>query len=232
MTNPAVRAPVEVAAGAGAPVRSAVWRLVIRVVPVVLFGFLTVVAILDIGRGNPSWAAMAGSSGYAALLVLQVTVFAIQPAPRARDGRAGAWVVTLVGSFAMVVAPSLPPVRMLWAVGPAQTDARLVLSLAGMALALPAMLSLRTSFSLTPQARRLATGGLYRVIRHPLYTGEILNIVGLTVALGSLTVLIATLVVVAGEVARATLEERLLRRTFPGYDAEFAGVAHLLPGVW
>jgi protein-S-isoprenylcysteine O-methyltransferase Ste14 len=39
-------------------------------------------------------------------------------------------------------------------------------------------------------------------------------------------------VVVACQVVRATLEERLLRRTFPGYDRAFHGVAHLLPGIW
>lgn len=230
MTNPAV--PLEVAPKARARESSTVWRVVIRVVPVVFFGFLTVIAVVDIGRGNQSWVAMAGQSGYALVLVLQVTAFAVQPAPRARDGRAAVWVVTLVASFAMVVAPLLPPAQHLWAVGPAQEQARFVVGLVGVSLSLFAMSSLRTSFSLTPQARRLRTAGPYRVIRHPLYTGEILSMAGIVVAVGSLTVLLAALVVVAGEVARAALEERLLRRTFPDYDAAFSGVAHLLPGIW
>jgi hypothetical protein len=32
--------------------------------------------------------------------------------------------------------------------------------------------------------------------------------------------------------ARAALEERLLRQAFPGYESSFRGVAHLLPGIW
>jgi protein-S-isoprenylcysteine O-methyltransferase Ste14 len=202
------------------------------VVPLVVFGVLTVVAADHVGNGNPSAISVVGRSAYCVLLVFQVTAFASQPAPRARDGRAAVWAVTVMATFAMVVAPSLPPVRHLWAVGAIQTQVQAVLGVIGMAIALPAMARLGRSFSLTPQARSLTTGGPYRLIRHPLYLGESLNVIGLMVASGSLTVVLAALVVVAGEVTRAALEERLLRATFPGYEDAFRGVAHLLPGVW
>jgi len=197
-----------------------------------VFGLLTVAAVFRIDDGNPSLVAIVGRSAYVALLVFQVVAFATQPAPRARDGRAGVWIVTLIATFGMGVTPSLPAVQTLWRPGATQDQIRAVLSVVGIAIALLAMASLRRSFSLTPQARRLAAGGPYRVIRHPLYLGEALNVVGYTVAVGSLTVLVAALVVVAGAVTRAVLEERLLRRTFPGYDAAFSGVAHLVPGIW
>jgi protein-S-isoprenylcysteine O-methyltransferase Ste14 len=206
--------------------------VVTRVVPVVVFGFLTVAALVHVAHGNPSDVAVVGRSAYVVLLVLQVAAFATQPAPQARDGRAGVWTVTVIATFGMVLAPSLPPLRALWAPGPTQDQVQAVLGLVGTGIALAAMATLRRSFSLTPQARRLITTGLYSVIRHPLYLGEALNIVGITVATGSLTVLVTALVVLAGEVARAALEERLLRRTFPGYDAAFCGVAHLVPGLW
>ena len=120
----------------------------------------------------------------------------------------------------------------LWTAGALQAQVQALLGLVGMAIALPAMASLGRSFSLTPQARQLRTSGLYRVVRHPLYLGETLNVIGIMVAVGSLTVALAALVVVIGEVIRAALEERLLRRSFPDYEASFHGVAHLVPGLW
>jgi protein-S-isoprenylcysteine O-methyltransferase Ste14 len=206
--------------------------VVTRTVPVVVFGALTIVAIVHIDHGDPSSVALVGRSAYAALLVFQVVAFATQSPPKAKDGRAAVWLVTLVATFGMVVAPSLPALRSLWRETPTDDRAQAVLGVIGMLIAIPAMATLRRSFSLTPQARRLATGGLYRVVRHPLYLGETLNIVGLMLAVGSLTAVVAGLLVVVSQIIRATLEERLLRRTFPGYDRAFHGVAHLLPGIW
>jgi len=190
------------------------------------------VALINLDHGNPSRLALVGRTAYAVLLIFQVAAFATQPAPQARDGRVRVWVVTLIATFGMVVAPSLPALRTLWRETALDDQVRAALGVTGMLIALPAMTSLRHSFSLTPQARTLVTGGLYRVVRHPLYLGETLNVIGLVVAVGSLTVVVATVVVVAGQVIRAILEERLLRGTFPGYDRAFRGVAHLLPGIW
>jgi protein-S-isoprenylcysteine O-methyltransferase Ste14 len=188
--------------------------------------------VVNIDHGNPSRLALVGRTAYAVLLIFQVAAFATQPAPQARDGRTRVWIVTLIATFGMVVAPSLPALRSLWRETALDDQLRAVLGVVGMLIAVPAMASLRRSFSLTPQARSLATGGLYRVVRHPLYLGEILNVIGLMVAVGSVTAVAATVVVVAGQVIRASLEERLLRRTFPEYDRAFRGVAHLLPGIW
>jgi protein-S-isoprenylcysteine O-methyltransferase Ste14 len=201
-------------------------------VPVVVFGFLTVVAVINIDRGDPSRLELVGRTAYAVLLIFQVGAFATQPAPQARDGRAGVWIVTLIATFGMVVAPSLPALRSVWHETVLDDQLRAVLGVAGMLIAVPAMATLGRSFSLTPQARALTTGGLYRVVRHPLYLGETLNVIGLTIVVGSVAVVAALVVVVACQVVRATLEERLLRRTFPGYDGAFGAVAHLLPGIW
>jgi protein-S-isoprenylcysteine O-methyltransferase Ste14 len=205
---------------------------VTRTVPILVFGLLTAAAAVNIDHGDPSRLALVGRSAYLALLVFQIAAFATQPAPQARDGRARVWIVTLLATFGMVVAPSLPALRTLWRETVLDDQARALLGVVGMLIAVPAMASLRRSFSLTPQARTLTTGGLYRVVRHPLYLGETLNVIGLMLAVGSLTVVVAAVLVVAAQVTRATLEERLLRRTFPGYDRAFHGVAHLLPGIW
>ena len=48
----------------------------------------------------------------------------------------------------------------------------------GTAIALAAKLSLRRSFGLVPANRGVKSGGAYRFVRHPMYTGYVLNHIG------------------------------------------------------
>ena len=48
----------------------------------------------------------------------------------------------------------------------------------GTAIALAAKLSLRRSFGLVPANRGVKVGGAYRFVRHPMYTGYVLNHIG------------------------------------------------------
>lgn len=48
----------------------------------------------------------------------------------------------------------------------------------GTAIALAAKLSLRRSFGLIPANRGVKSGGAYRFVRHPMYTGYVLNHIG------------------------------------------------------
>jgi|EndMetStandDraft_5_1072996.scaffolds.fasta_scaffold263095_2 protein-S-isoprenylcysteine O-methyltransferase Ste14 len=48
----------------------------------------------------------------------------------------------------------------------------------GTALALAAKLSLRRSFGLVPANRGVKSSGAYRFVRHPMYTGYVLNHIG------------------------------------------------------
>lgn len=58
-------------------------------------------------------------------------------------------------------------------------DGRMLLPLPGLALALWGMLTLDRSFAVTPAKRKLVSDGPYRVLRHPIYTGEILSLAGI-----------------------------------------------------
>lgn len=62
----------------------------------------------------------------------------------------------------------------------------------------------------------LTTNGIYRYIRHPIYTGDILLLTGLELALNSWLVVVA-FVPLAVAVKQALAEEALLARVFPGY---------------
>jgi len=79
----------------------------------------------------------------------------------------------------------------------------------------------------------VAVGGLYRHVRHPMYAGVVLVMVGLCTWLGSTAALIATLVPVAILMVRIVFEERMLRARLAGYGEYTARVRwRLVPGVW
>lgn len=63
------------------------------------------------------------------------------------------------------------------------------LMLVGIAIRVSAVLTLRKAFTLNVQVtsrQRLITSGLYRKIRHPAYTGSILSLLGIALALRNL----------------------------------------------
>jgi protein-S-isoprenylcysteine O-methyltransferase Ste14 len=77
-------------------------------------------------------------------------------------------------------------------------------------------------------AQCLITTGIYRYVRHPIYAGDVLLLVGLELALNSwlvLAVLAPTLVVVR----QAGAEEAVLAQAFPGYEAYRAGTKRFIP---
>jgi protein-S-isoprenylcysteine O-methyltransferase Ste14 len=59
--------------------------------------------------------------------------------------------------------------------------------------------------------------GVYALIRHPLYAGNLLLFAGAALWLGSLAALIATLVQLAATLFRIEVEERFLRERLPDY---------------
>lgn len=89
-----------------------------------------------------------------------------------------------------------------------------VLLLIGMSLVFSARLQLGRSFSLTPQARKLVTHGLYSRIRNPIYVFGTLAIVGLCVILQRPYLWLLPLFVIAMQTARARREAQVLEAKF------------------
>lgn len=105
----------------------------------------------------------------------------------------------------------------------------------GLALALIGRLQLGHNWAniedsqFSPQ-QSLVTNGIYRYIRHPIYTGDILLLIGLELALNSwlvLGVLIPVLVVIKQAIA----EETLLNQAIPAYKEYSRGTKRFLPFI-
>ena len=99
--------------------------------------------------------------------------------------------------------------------------AGLLIGLFGAAFSIYAIAHLKASFGLRAAVRQLVTTGPYRRIRHPLYFGEIIHILGIAI-LAATPVALALFVIAVGlQAIRAKIEERKFRQTVPEY-AEFA----------
>ena len=94
---------------------------------------------------------------------------------------------------------------------------------------LASVLALGRCFGVLPEARGLVTRGPYRLVRHPVYLGELGACCGLAVT--SPTVMNGALLAVlaAAQVVRMGLEERALTRAFPDYASYAARTPRLLP---
>ena len=107
-----------------------------------------------------------------------------------------------------------------------------ILQVAGALLQLGALASLNRSLGLLPAHRGIKSGGLYRFVRHPLYTAYTITLAGYLVSNLSIY---NTIIVIAGTafmVMRIRCEEDLLRQ-YPVY-ASYAEKTRwrLIPSVW
>lgn len=81
--------------------------------------------------------------------------------------------------------------------------------------------------------QQVISRGPYARVRHPMYSGAAIGVIGTALALGSLAALVLTPLLIATLVARIIDEERTLRAALPGYGRYCASVRwRLLPGVW
>lgn len=110
----------------------------------------------------------------------------------------------------------------------------LFLTVAGIALAIRAVLVLGRHYDLeleVHQDHELVRRGPYRLVRHPVYTGLAMHLLGACVATGNVLLIAGTLLVVLPIFyLRVRAEERLLRERFgPAYDAYAREVGMLVP---
>ncbi len=104
-------------------------------------------------------------------------------------------------------------------------------------LVIAAVKTLGKEWSITARVvtgHKLATGGPYNLVRHPIYTGMLGMLIATGIAVSYWPALaVATLVFLAGTMIRIRSEERLLRETFGAeFEAYAQRVPALLPGLF
>jgi protein-S-isoprenylcysteine O-methyltransferase Ste14 len=83
------------------------------------------------------------------------------------------------------------------------------------------------------RGQSIVTAGPYAIVRHPMYAGAALYMIGMALLLGSGIGLAATPLLIAVLSIRIGIEERMLRGAFSDYAGYAARVRYrLVPGVW
>jgi len=106
-----------------------------------------------------------------------------------------------------------------------------VIQVTGIVMVAAGLLSLRDSFAVVPGNRGIRDGGLYRIVRHPIYISELIALLGAVLVSPTMTNWIIWLCECGLQFARARAEEDFLAAD-PLYRAYRERVPYrLLPGL-
>ena len=102
----------------------------------------------------------------------------------------------------------------------------------GTLLAVISVFTLGRSFAVLPALREIVATGPYRLVRHPIYFGEMLMVVGCFVAMPTFMTVLPLLAALSCLIVRVLAEERLLRESERYRDYAIQVRWRLIPGIW
>ncbi len=107
-----------------------------------------------------------------------------------------------------------------------------ILFFGGLLLIVVASLRLGTSLTPTPvptSGGQLKTGGLYSLVRHPIYTGVLAVVLGIIIRSRSILVLIVGTATIGFFYVKSNWEEGQLRRRYPDYGIYASTTPRFIP---
>ena len=139
-----------------------------------------------------------------------------------------------VSTLAITIASLNSDSVWLWEIHHSIPISLLGLLMAGAALLLfaIAMRTLDQQFTPAHQSHlpnQIIRSGPYRFIRHPIYTSNLLLMMGLFLLSGSVWIILNMLVLIAYYVPTIRIEERAIRSSFPEYDEYAQTTGRMLP---
>ncbi len=116
------------------------------------------------------------------------------------------------------------------------TEIGLLFMIGGVCVRIGAVLTLKKAFTLNVQVRKeqkLVTYGMYKIVRHPAYTGSIFSLLGISMALRNIfaTVIVFLLSLICYQI-RITVEEKVLIKNFEKYQSYKEHTYKLFPYIY
>jgi protein-S-isoprenylcysteine O-methyltransferase Ste14 len=146
------------------------------------------------------------------------------------------WSLVVVQALLLLLLVLLPKRRSLLAPPDFLDVLGIILMVGGLALAIIALLSLGAALTPTPvpqQSAALRTGGIYSLVRHPIYSGILVAALGFTLAVGSIWQVILWVALIAFFYAKAFWEDRLLAEKHGVAWFDYADhVSSFIPRFW
>ncbi len=146
-------------------------------------------------------------------LVIASSILLLANKPRKKYSKIGPKLISLLGSFfpyLLIFAPEKTLFRVPKELG-------LLLPFIGIIISTIGIVSLRKSFSITPEVRGLVVSGVYSFIRHPMYLGSFISLAGIVLLRLNIFSLVIYVVWLIIQVWRSRLEEQLLIAEYPDY---------------
>lgn len=146
------------------------------------------------------------------------------------------WVLVAAQAVLLVLFLVLPKRRSLFAPPDLLDVLGILLMIAGLALVIISLVSLGAALTPTPvpqDGAALRTGGVYSVVRHPIYTGILVAALGFTLAVGSMWQVLLWVALAVFFYAKAFWEDRLLAERHGVAWFDYADhVSAFIPRFW